>query len=65
VLPAADEATAVAHLGVPAHRAHPRILQRCDHPLDRVRFEYGVAVDQDKDVGMRLRDPAVERAWLP
>jgi hypothetical protein len=65
VLPAAEQAAAVAHLGIAGHGPDGGVGHPGDEVSDGVGLEDGVAVDHHDDVVAGGGHPGVERCRLP
>jgi hypothetical protein len=61
VLPPSEQASAVAHLRVPGHRADIALPKRLYESAQRLRLEDRVGVDHGDDVVASRRDPGVQR----
>ena len=64
VLPAAEQAAAVADLGVARHRADGGVGERLHEVGDGVGLEHGVAVDHDHDLGLGGQHAGAQRGGL-
>ncbi|MEZ5850407.1 MAG: hypothetical protein R3D68_07135 [Hyphomicrobiaceae bacterium] len=60
-LQARDEIDLIAHLHLPAHRAHVRIVEVRHHHRQGVAMDVAVGVDAEDEVALGMRDADVER----
>ena len=64
MLPATEQTTAVADLGVARHSAHGRVGERLHEPRDGVLLKDGVAIDHHHDLCFCSEHASGERGGL-